>query len=228
MYLDVSGKPHIDLSNVKALAQLSLRDMTATLMHSVKYFTSRHSLENLLGQRMSFLTIWVVTDIETDNGRNILQNALLHMVRDICILFLTNHTFIMTLVSIAEILVWHSRGLYSQHRRHQSRRQIQPQSIGMGCHADSLGWWRNKHRAQMAGSRVSRTWNSCRSQRFPRRNRTTNEITAHLLAACAPTQSITIYGYIQRQNLWSIEWWWALHHWRFCVGRTAEQSSSRR
>lgn len=86
-YLDVSGEPHTDLSNLNALAQLSVRDMTSTLMHSLKYCTSKHSYENLLGSAISFLTIWVVADIETDNGRNILNNALSHMVKYyLCIL----------------------------------------------------------------------------------------------------------------------------------------------
>lgn len=79
-YLDVSGEPHTDLSNLNALAQVSVRDMTSTLMHSLKYCTSKHSFENLLGSAISFLTIWVVADVETDNGRNILKNALSHMV----------------------------------------------------------------------------------------------------------------------------------------------------
>lgn len=79
-YLDVSGEPHTDINNLNALAQLTVRDMTATLMHSLKYLTSKHSYENLLGNAISFLTVWVVADAETDNGRNIIQNALSHMV----------------------------------------------------------------------------------------------------------------------------------------------------
>lgn len=79
-YLDVSGVAHTDLNNINALAQLSLRDMTATLMNNLKYFTSKHSYENLLGNAISFLTLWVVADVETSNGRDILQNALQHMV----------------------------------------------------------------------------------------------------------------------------------------------------
>lgn len=79
-YLDVSGEAHKDLNNLNALAQLTVRDMTATLMQNLKYLTSKHSYENLLGNAISFLTIWVVADAETDNGRSVIKNALSHMV----------------------------------------------------------------------------------------------------------------------------------------------------
>lgn len=69
------------------LAQLSVRDMTATLMHSLKYFTTKHSSEKLLGGSISFLTIWIVADVETDNGREILKNALSHMVSALIVEF---------------------------------------------------------------------------------------------------------------------------------------------
>lgn len=80
-FLDVSGLSHNDLSNVKSLGQLSPRDMTATLMSNLKYFHSKHSLEKLNGKAVHFLTLWVVADLETDIGAQMLKNALLYMVR---------------------------------------------------------------------------------------------------------------------------------------------------
>lgn len=80
-FLDVSGNAHNDLSNVKSLAQLSPRDMTATLMSNIKYFHSKHSLEKLNGNAVHFLTLWVVADLETDVGAQMLMNALTYMVR---------------------------------------------------------------------------------------------------------------------------------------------------
>lgn len=79
-FLDLSGTPHNDLSNVKSLAQLSPRDMTATLMSNVKYFHSKHSLEKLNGKSVHFLTLWVIADLETDVGAQMLKNALTYMV----------------------------------------------------------------------------------------------------------------------------------------------------
>lgn len=79
-YLDLSGEAHTDLANINALQQLSVRDMTATLMHNLKYFTTKHSKEQLMGHELSFLTIWVVCDLGTANGIQLLKNALEHMV----------------------------------------------------------------------------------------------------------------------------------------------------
>lgn len=80
-FLDLSGEAHTDISNVNALAQLSVRDMTATLTHNLKYFTTKFSHEKLLGNPLSFITIWVVADLNTENGAKLLKNALSHMVR---------------------------------------------------------------------------------------------------------------------------------------------------
>lgn len=80
-FIDFSGEPHKSLENVKLLAQLSSRDMTATLLHNLKYFTTKNSEERVLGTKMSFLTIWVVADVTTEQGAELLKNALLHMVR---------------------------------------------------------------------------------------------------------------------------------------------------
>lgn len=78
--MDFTGEPHKSLENIKLLAQLSGRDMTATLLHNLKYFTTKNSGELVLGKKISFLTIWVVADVTTQQGANLLENALLHMV----------------------------------------------------------------------------------------------------------------------------------------------------
>lgn len=79
-YLDLTGEAHTDLSNINALQHLSVRDMTATLMHNLRYFTTKHSKESMLGHELSFLTIWVVCDLSTPEGVQLLKNALEHMV----------------------------------------------------------------------------------------------------------------------------------------------------
>lgn len=81
VYMDFSGEPHRSLENIKLLAQLSARDMTATLLHNLKYFTTKNSEERVLGKNISLLTIWVVADLTTEQGSELLKNALLHMVR---------------------------------------------------------------------------------------------------------------------------------------------------
>lgn len=81
-FMDLSGEPHKSLENVKLLAQLSARDMTATLMHNLKYFTAKHSEQRILGKPISLLTVWVMADVTTQQGAELLKNALLHMVND--------------------------------------------------------------------------------------------------------------------------------------------------
>lgn len=81
IYMDFSGEPYKSLENINLLAQLSARDMTATLMHNLKYFTVKNSEERILGKKMSMLTIWVVADVTTEQGAELLKNALLQMVR---------------------------------------------------------------------------------------------------------------------------------------------------
>lgn len=116
-YLDVSGEAHTDLSNINALAQLSVRDMTATLMHSLKYFTSKHSNENLLGSEMSFLTLWVFADLETDNGRQLLRNALSYMVSIAGSFFFWIREIISFRSLSLEIIIRPSRCIHSKYRR---------------------------------------------------------------------------------------------------------------
>lgn len=80
MHLDLTGDAHKSLENIKLLAQLSARDMTATLLHNLKYFTTKNSREPVLGSNISFLTLWIVTDVTTSQGVEILKNALSYMV----------------------------------------------------------------------------------------------------------------------------------------------------
>lgn len=79
-YLDLTGEPHKTLANINLLAQLSARDMTATLLHNLHYFTSKNSEERVLGRPISFLTIWIITDVTTKTGAELLKNALSYMV----------------------------------------------------------------------------------------------------------------------------------------------------
>ncbi|KAM7357519.1 UDP-glucose-glycoprotein glucosyltransferase [Cochliomyia hominivorax] len=75
-FLDLSGEPHKDLNNVKALAQLSNRDMTATLLNNIKYFEGKHSYETIGEANLHFLTIWLVANVENVEGKDLLTNAL--------------------------------------------------------------------------------------------------------------------------------------------------------
>lgn len=88
VYLDLTGEAHTSLENIKLLAQLSARDMTATLLHNLKYFTSKSSEETVLGKKISFLTLWIVTDLTTTQGVELLKNALTHMVTKLFPLFI--------------------------------------------------------------------------------------------------------------------------------------------
>lgn len=75
-FLDLSGEPHKDLNNVKALAQLSNRDMTATLLSNIKYFEGKHSYETIGEAKLHFLTLWLFGDLEKPEGKDLLTNAL--------------------------------------------------------------------------------------------------------------------------------------------------------
>lgn len=78
-FIDLSGSAFNDMQNVNSLINLSVRDMTATLMSNVKYFSSRQSLHKINGKGVHFLTLWVVADLGTDRGVDLLRNALLYM-----------------------------------------------------------------------------------------------------------------------------------------------------
>lgn len=75
-FLDFSGKEYKDLTNVQDLAQLSNRDMTATLLSNIKYFEVKHATERIGNYELNFLTIWIIADIEKPEGRELLENAL--------------------------------------------------------------------------------------------------------------------------------------------------------
>lgn len=78
-FIDLSGSAFDDLENVNSLINLSVRDMTATLLSNVKYFSSRQSLQKVNGNGVHFLTLWVVADLNTELGVELLRNALLYM-----------------------------------------------------------------------------------------------------------------------------------------------------
>lgn len=79
-YLDLTGKPHTSLENVNLLAQLSNRDMTATLLHNLQYFSLKKSTESILGNKHTFLTVKIVADLETRDGIDLMLNALSFLV----------------------------------------------------------------------------------------------------------------------------------------------------
>ncbi|XP_055694605.1 UDP-glucose:glycoprotein glucosyltransferase [Lutzomyia longipalpis] len=74
-YLDVSGKPHKDLENIKAMAQLSNSDMTATLLDNVKYFSPKNSFTKLHDNEVHFITLIVIGDLTTEDGLELFRNA---------------------------------------------------------------------------------------------------------------------------------------------------------
>lgn len=75
-FLDLTGSPHKSLANVKLLERLSNRDMTATLMDNLKYFTGKQSSEKIGQNDIHFLTLWVFADLDTKEGRDLLTHAL--------------------------------------------------------------------------------------------------------------------------------------------------------
>lgn len=89
-YLDLSGVPH-DIENVKALATLSNRDMTATLMKNLKYFESKLS-DKISSKKLHSLTLWIIADVTTPSGASLLTNALNFMKssRGIRVAFIPN------------------------------------------------------------------------------------------------------------------------------------------
>ncbi|GBP03861.1 UDP-glucose:glycoprotein glucosyltransferase [Eumeta japonica] len=78
-FIDLSGEPHKDINNVQALAKLSNRDMTATLLYNIKYFEGKNSFETIGATKLHFLTIWVLGNVETDEGKELLKNALMYV-----------------------------------------------------------------------------------------------------------------------------------------------------
>lgn len=74
-YLDMSGTGGTVL-DVQRLIQLSLRDMTATAMDNLKYFSLQRKSPDYHS-----LTYWVVGDLDCPESRKLLLAALKHLVR---------------------------------------------------------------------------------------------------------------------------------------------------
>lgn len=81
VFIDTSGKPHNDVEDIAGLAQLTNSDLSATLLSNLKYFGSKSTFEKFLGNKLHFLTIWIVGDLNEDNSRQLFKNALEYMVR---------------------------------------------------------------------------------------------------------------------------------------------------
>lgn len=75
-YLDLTGQPFLDLKDVSALNELSHSDMIATLVANLKYFRDKSSAERFMGQKIHFITIWIVGDLNTKSTKQNLLNAL--------------------------------------------------------------------------------------------------------------------------------------------------------
>lgn len=73
-YLDMSGTGSSSMS-VQSLQQLSPRDMTATAIENFKYFTAPRK-----SHKHHSMTYWVVGDLECKKSRELLLNALEHLV----------------------------------------------------------------------------------------------------------------------------------------------------
>ncbi|XP_055376689.1 UDP-glucose:glycoprotein glucosyltransferase [Condylostylus longicornis] len=90
-FLDLSGVAH-DINHINTLAKLSNRDMTATLMKNLKYFTGKPSTKSSPFKDVHFMTVWVFADLNTGEGKELLLNALKYMtsVRNIRVAFIPN------------------------------------------------------------------------------------------------------------------------------------------
>lgn len=73
-YLDMTGKAE-SMVNVQSLLKLSPRDMTATAVENVRYFTLPRK-----GKKYNSLTYWIVGDLEDKQTRELLLAALSHLV----------------------------------------------------------------------------------------------------------------------------------------------------
>ena len=74
-----SGKAAEDIEDVKLLATLNNEDLTATLMKHVRYFDAKNSQEKFMKNKLHFLTVWIVTDLNEERGRELLMNGLTYM-----------------------------------------------------------------------------------------------------------------------------------------------------
>lgn len=73
-YLDMSGTP-TSLSNIQSLLQLSARDMTATAVENLRYFTVPKK-----GKPYHGMTYWIVGDLSCEKSRKLLLETLKHLV----------------------------------------------------------------------------------------------------------------------------------------------------
>lgn len=82
-YLDVTGSPlegNIPLT-VESFSSLSLRDKTATIIsRGVQYFVKKQYVDTAATVPSHIVTHWVVTDLGTADGRQLLAHALDQMV----------------------------------------------------------------------------------------------------------------------------------------------------
>ncbi|KAG5893498.1 hypothetical protein JTB14_010548 [Gonioctena quinquepunctata] len=85
-HLDMSGTSS-SLTNLQSLLQLSARDMTATAMENVKYFSLPRK-----GKKPHTMTYWIVGDLNCLKARKILLDALEHLksASDVRVTFLPN------------------------------------------------------------------------------------------------------------------------------------------
>lgn len=74
-----SGKAAEDIEDVKLLGTLNNEDLTATLMKHVRYFDAKNSQEKFMKNKLHFLTVWIVTDLNEKRGRELLKNGLEYM-----------------------------------------------------------------------------------------------------------------------------------------------------
>lgn len=75
-YLDMTGTP-TSINNVQTLLKLSPRDMTATAVENLKYFTVPKK-----GKQYHTTTYWIVGDLNCIKSRTLLLDALEHLVSD--------------------------------------------------------------------------------------------------------------------------------------------------
>ena len=83
-YLDMSGKPTSTL-DVSTLIKLSPRDMTATALANVKYFTLPRK-----SNQFHSITYWIIGDLNCLKSRKLLLSALEYLVSSGC-KYLINH-----------------------------------------------------------------------------------------------------------------------------------------
>ena len=74
-----SGKAAEDIEDVKLLATLNNEDLTATLMKHIRYFDAKNSLEKFMKNKLHFLTVWIVGDLNQKRSRELLKSGLKYL-----------------------------------------------------------------------------------------------------------------------------------------------------